>query len=138
MRCCLRLAAAPGSARAVEEPLTLYRRHRKQMSRDWRPIQADWERIVAALRVLAPSEVGAVEARARGNMQRYFAFLAYESGAPREGAGLLLTSMRSNPGAFLSDIRNLQVLLACVARMSLPGPMVDRLEEAAVRLLRAD
>ena len=136
MDLCLRLAAVPGSARAIEEELTHYRRHRVQMSRDWRAIQADWERMVSALRVLAPSDLGPVEVRARSNMQRYFAFLVYESGAPREGLRLLLSSLKSEPGAFFRDARNFELLFACLVRMAMPSALVDPLEGAAVRLLR--
>lgn len=137
MEACLRLAQAPGVVEVIEEELTLYRRHGGQMSRDWRPIEQDWERILASLRLAAPVEMARVEAKARSNMQRYFAFLAYEARDIRSCAALLGTSLRKAPGLFLSEVRNTELLLACMARAVLPTVVVDSAEEAAVRILRA-
>jgi glycosyltransferase involved in cell wall biosynthesis len=134
----LRIAlGGPEAAWAIEEELTLYRRHPVQMSRDWRPVAEDWERMIRKLGALAPQEVADAEDAARDNMQRYFAFLAYESREYGECAALLNGALRKAPGRFARDQRNWQLAAACASGLGLP-PRVHAWLERAAGLARHD
>jgi glycosyltransferase involved in cell wall biosynthesis len=136
MDLCVRLSRAAGAAGVIEEELTLYRRHGGQMSRDWRPIKQDWERVLNDHREAAPAETSLAEPRARSNMERYFAYLAYESRRHAECLSLLFASLRAAPRLFVSDPRNTQLLVAAAARLVLPAGWASGLERIAIRALR--
>jgi glycosyltransferase involved in cell wall biosynthesis len=121
----------PRAVWAVPEELTLYRRHIGQMSRDWRAMDVEWDRLLEKFRGLAPMETAAVEQRSRANMNRYFAYLAYE--AAEFPIALEFLRRASRPGwlAFLSDTRNWKALAACLSGTVLPPPVHRRLEALA-------
>lgn len=128
----LRLAIRhPGSIRPVTEELALYRRHAGQMSRDWRAMEAEWHALLEKVRLLAPEETAAVERRARSNMYRYFACLAYEERHYAVAAGWVNSSLRADPAKFLTDGRNWRVAAACLAGVLLPKGAHRRLERLA-------
>jgi glycosyltransferase involved in cell wall biosynthesis len=116
---------------AVPEELTLYRRHSGQMSRDWRAMRAEWEALLKKCRGLVPAETAAAEGRARGNMNRYFAYLAYEEAEFGAALGLVRAALRSDPGAFICDCRNWRALAACLSGVVLPFSIHRGLEELA-------
>lgn len=116
---------------AVPEELTLYRRHSGQMSGDWRAMQREWNMLLDKMRGLAPEETAAVEALARGNMNRYYACLAYENGRFSEASALIRDSFRSDPRAFVADWRSWRVAAACCSAALLPGALHFWLERLA-------
>jgi glycosyltransferase involved in cell wall biosynthesis len=121
----------PNNVSAIEETLTLYRRHQNQMSRDWRAMRADWERMLEKLRALAPGEVAAVEGLAAANTHRYLAFLAYENREFADSCRLLWRAFRRRPGGFLADRRNWMAAAGCLAGLLLPGFALSALERRA-------
>jgi glycosyltransferase involved in cell wall biosynthesis len=128
----LRIALAePGSIHSVPEALTLYRRHAGQMSRDWRAMHNEWNAVFEKCRALAPGEVEAVERRARSNISRYLAYLAYEAAEFREARLFVRLALTHDPLAFLRDVRNWRILAACSAEKALPSAMHRRLERIA-------
>jgi glycosyltransferase involved in cell wall biosynthesis len=128
----LRIALAqPGGICAVPEELTLYRRHSNQMSHDWRQMHREWNALLEKFRESAPEDTAAVERRARSNINRYFAYLAYESAEFMQAFGFVREGFRSDPLAFVTDQRNWKVVAACLSGVLLPRPIHRRLEEFA-------
>jgi glycosyltransferase involved in cell wall biosynthesis len=128
----LRLALErPNGICAIPEELTLYRRHPSQMSRDWREMHSEWNALLEKCRNSAPQETRAVERRARSNINRYFAYLAYEGAEFTQAFGFVSQSLRSDPRAFLTDSRNWKVVAACLSGAILPSSIHRRLEHAA-------
>jgi glycosyltransferase involved in cell wall biosynthesis len=121
----------PNNVHAIEEVLTLYRRHPGQLSRDWRAMERSWEATLAKLRQAAPRETAAVERRASSNHYRYLAYLAYEGRQFREAARLLSRGLRSSPAGFLTDRRNWKLAAACGAGAVLPSGVLAALERFA-------
>jgi len=128
----LRLAYAQAhSIVAVPDTLTLYRRHAGQMSRDWRAMHGEWNAVIEKCRTFAPAETAAAEARARGNINRYFAYLAYENGEFREARRFVREAARHDPRSFVTDRRNWRITAASVAEALLPSAVHRRLERMA-------
>jgi glycosyltransferase involved in cell wall biosynthesis len=128
----LRIALAqPKGICAIPEELTLYRRHSNQMSRDWRQMDREWNALLEKCRKSAPEDTRAAERRARSNINRYFAYLAYESAEFAEAFRFVRQSLRSDPRAFITDPRNWKVVAACLSGVCLPGTIHRRLEEFA-------
>jgi hypothetical protein len=119
------------SVQAVPETLTLYRRHPGQMSRDWRAMHDEWNAVFEKCRAMAPAEAAAVEARARSNINRYFAYLAYEAAAFKEARQFVRQALKHDPRAFLRDVRNWRIVAACSAEATLPAALHRRLERLA-------
>jgi glycosyltransferase involved in cell wall biosynthesis len=116
---------------AVPEELTLYRRHAGQMSRDWRAMQRDWKLLLEKFRRLAPAETAAAERKAQSNINRYFAYLAYEEADFPSAFHFLGRALRCHASAFLGDWRNWRTAAACFSGAVLPRPMHRRLEKLA-------
>jgi glycosyltransferase involved in cell wall biosynthesis len=132
MDLCLRVALyRPDNIHAISEELTLYRRHSGQMSKDWRGMRQDWERMLEKVRRVATEDTTAVEQQANSNMNRYFAYLAYESVEFRQALRLLWEGFKQSPGAFLTDSRNWLATAACLAGLTLPGFIHRGLERLA-------
>jgi hypothetical protein len=97
------------------------------MSKRWEEMAAEWERLLVKIATFDPTRFKRCESRARLNMNRYFAFLAYETGAPLRGLGYLASSLRRAPIDWARDSRNSLVAAACIARAILPEKAVQRL-----------
>ena len=121
----------PGNACAIDEELTLYRRRRGQLSRNYPAMQLEWERMIRKLEGLAPALAERSKRRARSNMSRYFGFLAHESYNEPEALRWLWRAYRYCPSGFLTDIRNWQVCVAALAGLILPRGVQQRLERMA-------
>jgi len=113
---------------AVTDTLTLYRRHVGQMSRDWHAMHSEWNAVIEKCRTFAPAETAAVELRARVNINRYFAYLAYENAEFREARRFVWEAARYDLGSFLTDRRNWTIAAASVAEALLPSAAHRRLE----------
>lgn len=128
----LRLAFAQAhSIVAVPDTLTLYRRHAGQMSRDWRAMHHEWNAVIEKCREFAPADTAAVEPTARANINRYFAYLAYENGEFREARRFVREAARHDPRSFLTDPRNWKIATASVAEALLPSAVHRHLERLA-------
>ena len=129
---CLRIALlGPGAIQAIPRDLMFYRRHSTQITRNLEKLREEWDRVVEKMRTLAPREVAGVEHRARCNINRYFARLAYEGAAHRKALALLREGFRHAPAAFVRDPRNWLTLAACGSGFLLPAGLHARLERLA-------
>ena len=124
----LRVAALrANNVGATQEVSVWYRRHPGQLSTDLGKMQEEWERVLAELGSRCGADPAAL-ALARSNMQRYFAFLAYEQGRFGAGARHMHSAFRHAPGAAFCDFRNYLVAAGCLGGLMLP-PGVRRLAE---------
>lgn len=121
----------PNNVHAIEEVLTLYRRHAGQMSRAGQSMERNWAAAVEKLRKVAPRETAAVEGRAGSNARRYWAYLAYEDRQFGAAGRLLWRGFRGCPGGFVRDPRNWKMAAACIAGAVLPAAVLARLERWA-------
>lgn len=125
----LRVAALrEGNCRAVAEDLTFYRRHARQISADWRQMEAEWPALLSKFAGRAP---GAALQAGNANMTRYFSFLAYERREFWWAVRLWARCVAMAPGALFTDGRNARMGAACVAGLVLPRGVHLWLEELA-------
>jgi hypothetical protein len=94
-------------------------------------MHVEWDALLEKCRSLAPAATAAVERRARANINRYFAYLAYEEGEFSAAFGFVRRALRSDPRAFVSDARNWRAFAACLSGVMLPAPIHRRLEALA-------
>ena len=129
---CLRIALLePGNVAAIPCHLMRYRRHAGQLSRNLAALKLEWAQVLDKLRQLAPREVARVEKRARSNMSRYFARLAFEGARYAVGLQLLSEGCRCAPAAFIADRRNWLTGAACLSGLLAPARLHRRLEGLA-------
>ena len=125
---CLRISLAQDSGILGDSGhWTYYRRHESQMSRRLHEMAAEWDRLLAKMAALSPDRFRRCEATARLNMNRYFAYLAYETGVPLRGLRLLASELFRSPAGWIRDRRNWLVTAACFAKATLPDRVVRRL-----------
>ena len=128
----LRIARlSPRNIEAIPRDLMQYRRHAGQISRDIEALKQEWARALEKLRGIAPAEVKEVEPKARSNMSRYFARIAYEDAKFRAGLELLREGFRYAPSTFLADPRNWLTAAACLSGLLLPPRLHRQLEQIA-------
>jgi len=120
-----------GNVHALPRPLTYYRRHGAQMSRDWTVMRQEWYALLEKFRSIAPSETAEASPRGSSNMTRYFAVLAYECGDFSEAASILAGSFRAAPALYLTDRRNWTLTAAAAAGLLLPSAVHCWLERLA-------
>jgi hypothetical protein len=122
---------APHNIAAICRDLMLYRRHDVQISRDLTELEREWEEVLRKFERLAPADFRQVGGRARSNMDRYFAYLAYEAGSYRRALNRLKRGWRASPTRFLVDSRNWLTFTACMSGLLLPPDIHRRLEHLA-------
>ncbi len=110
---------------------TYYRRHESQMSRRWGEMAAEWDRLLAKMAAVSPERFRRCEAAARLNMNRYFAYLCYETGVPGRGLRLLASELLRSPAGWMGDRRNWLVAAACFAKATLPERVVRRFSDGS-------
>jgi glycosyltransferase involved in cell wall biosynthesis len=116
---------------AIPAELMLYRRHGRQITRDFASLQCEWERVVSKMARLAPEVVSSVEGRARSNASRFFARLAYEYGNYGKAMQYVGKGFKCAPVRFLTDPRNWSTGAACMAGRVLPPKLHKKLERLA-------
>jgi GT2 family glycosyltransferase len=132
MDLCLRIAMlAPHNTIAICRDLMYYRRHQVQITRDIQSLESEWEQAFRKWQRLAPADVAAAGSRARSNMNRYFACLAYEEGSFGRALTFLSNGFRCSPGWFLADSRNWRAVAACASGMILPQRLCRKFERLA-------
>jgi len=119
------------SIEALPRDLLLYRRWPHQISRDFRSLEKEWDRILVKMRGLAPVDVAAVEGAARCSINRYFSRLAYEQYQFRQALHYMMEGFRADPLHSLADVRNWLTTAACVSGTVLPSRLHAGLERAA-------
>jgi len=128
----LRTALLPShTIETLPRDLMLYRRCPHQISRDFRSLEKEWERVLTKMRGLAPMEVAAVENAARCSFNRYFSRLAYEQFQFRQALRYMRKGFQAAPFGFLSDRRNWLTTAACVSGAILPPRLHAVLERGA-------
>jgi glycosyltransferase involved in cell wall biosynthesis len=118
----------PAAAMVIPEALTYYRRHGVQQSQDWRNLRRDWNVLIDKWNCMAPEDVRRFEVNASVNMNRYFAYLAYERRSFACGCKLLAEGFRIHPAGFIADFRNWKLVMACLAGLVLPKQIHKSLE----------
>lgn len=108
-------ATSSPASRAAE-----HRRHQGQMSRDWRLLRSEWERLLVRVREYAPAARCTRLAAGDSNMHRYFAWLAYEQVDFPSSLVLLRTAFGRSPGIALTNSRNWMLGAAAAAGLVLP------------------
>jgi glycosyltransferase involved in cell wall biosynthesis len=111
----------PHSVFAIPDLLTLYRRRYGQQTGNWRVMAFYWSKLLEKVRQLAPVETAKVERRASMNMQRYFAYLAYEQEDYRTARSLLAKSFGVDPLGFFVEPRGWKLGAACACGRLPPG-----------------
>jgi glycosyltransferase involved in cell wall biosynthesis len=129
---CLRIALLrPRNIQPVTADLMFYRRHKAQMTSGIRSLQQEWDRVLDKIMLLAPEKVAPRQQRARSNVHRYWARLAYESGDFAGGLDFLRKGFTVAPSYFLTDSRNWTTLAACLCGFVLPPRAHRALERMA-------
>jgi hypothetical protein len=105
---------------AIPAGLTFYRRRAGQLSKKVKVMEADWNQLLAKMEQLAPEAVRQTVGKARANMSRYFAYVAYESGNHRQAAVYLAGGLARAPALFLADARNWKLGAAIASASLLP------------------
>jgi glycosyltransferase involved in cell wall biosynthesis len=130
----LRLAMLrPSNGTAVEEDLCGYRRHPGQMSRNWRLLEVDWDRLMTGPLLRHTALTEGDRRCGHRNMLRYFSFLAYESRAVGDAARLWWRSLSTDPGAAVLDQRSWKLGAAIAAASILPERILQMLEAGGER-----
>jgi glycosyltransferase involved in cell wall biosynthesis len=120
-----------GNIRSVPEELTLYRKHRGQMSIAWESVHRESEVMIEKFMKLAPEETAAAERRARSNRALYLALLAYRAGCLEPASELACSALLNAPGKMLTKLWQWKVLAACITGRVLPRVVHRRLERLA-------
>jgi glycosyltransferase involved in cell wall biosynthesis len=129
----------PHNIEAIPIDLMRYRRHGAQMSRDIGALEQEWEQVIGRMVQLAPLQAAPVVGRARQNIHRYFARLAYEQRYYSQALRSVAKGFSSAPAAFLVDPRNWITAAACLSAVLLPEAVLIRLERlAGLQRSRAD
>jgi glycosyltransferase involved in cell wall biosynthesis len=91
-----------GNIRCVPEVLLDYRVRRGQLTKNWRRVLQDWERVMDKVRQMEPQRMAAVEYEAYAIAKRYLAYLAYVAEDYPVARRFLFEALQKKPG-FLLD-----------------------------------
>jgi hypothetical protein len=91
-----------GNIKCIPRILFDYRVRKGQITKNWRRMQRNWERVMEKMRQLEPQRMAAVENEARAIATRYLAYLAYEAEDYPASRRFLLEALQKKPG-FLFD-----------------------------------
>lgn len=120
---------------SIPNYLTYYRRRTGQLSKCLEVMEASWNQLLVKFRALAPEATQRTLGRARSNMSRFFAYVAYENGNYRRAAGYLAEGFSHAPRAFLSDARNWKLGAGIATARILPANVHHALIRVALRYL---
>ncbi len=125
----------PGNVQATPEELASYRRHPTQMSRHWHDAVPEWQKLLG--RILSYQPLTSKETLVIGssNMQRYFAWLAYQEEAYRQACLFVAGAFRISPLRAAADRRNWLLGGASLAGLLLPSRFHRWLEAAMKRVM---
>jgi glycosyltransferase involved in cell wall biosynthesis len=109
------------NCRSVPQELTLYRRHSRQMSRDWRRLSGEWQTLLRMIPGYAPASALRFLPLADCNMRRYFAWLAFEQNDFRAALMLVCSAVWRSPARALLDSRNWMLAASAAAGLLIPA-----------------
>ncbi len=121
----------PGNVACIPAFLTDYRRRAGQLTGNLETMEQSWHQLLARMQRLAPAATACVARRARSNISRYLALIAYESGQFRRSLAYARRSFCESPILFLADARNWKLAAALGAAFLMPAPWSRRLMRIA-------
>jgi glycosyltransferase involved in cell wall biosynthesis len=110
-----------GNVECVPAVLSDYRLRSGQLTKNWRRMFQDWERVMDKVRRLEPQRLAAVEDEAYAIAKRYLAYLAYVAEDYPVARRFLFEALRNNPG-FLIDGGSFFTIMAILCTY-LPKPL---------------
>ena len=110
-----------GNLVGISEPLTLYRRRPHQTSSDAQRMEKGWRDSIAKAALVAPDDVRATEAAREVNLNRYFAYIAYQNREFGASFRFLARALAASPIRFVADRRNFLLAGACLSGVLLPA-----------------
>lgn len=129
----IRLGQAGGQLCAVNEVLLNYRKHKTQVTTDWRRLSENWERVFEKARAAMPEIVAPIETVARAENAVFWATTAYQAEDFSNARRLMRQAWRGAPKTLIRNRHALIRTLACLATR-LPRPLHDMLQRGAGRV----
>ena len=124
----------PRNTFCVGGVLTKYRMRSGQITKDWRRMEAEWNKMFAKVRNAAGAKVDVVGKEARARFYRYLAYIAYENGDYANSFRLLRRALRFSALQVASDRRTWVLASALLARGILPHRIHSACDAMARRL----
>ncbi|MEL7460765.1 MAG: glycosyltransferase [Pseudomonadota bacterium] len=132
----VRIGQAGGRLHAVDEVVVDYRKHKGQVTSDWRRLRDNWERLFEKARVAAPKRVGPLERTARAENAVFWATMAYQAEEFRDARQLMRRAWIDAPGVLARKRGAWMRSAACLATR-LPRPLHDALQRGVNAVGRA-
>ncbi len=130
----LRIARqGPDAIRTLREPLTAYRRHSVQATKDWRKMHGGWKTVIARHEACEPAVWRRVRAIAWGHQLEYCASLAYNAGEIAEMRRLIRQCWKKGGLRMVGQYYTLLMTVICLATF-LPRPVQRMLGRGFVEL----
>lgn len=126
----IRMGQMGGALHAVNEVLVSYRKHKNQVTTDWRRLQKNWERLFDKARAATPHDVAPMERGARAQNAVYWATMAYQTDDFTNARQLMRKAWIAAPGALVGDKNAWVRSMACLATR-LPRSWHDALQRRA-------
>jgi glycosyltransferase involved in cell wall biosynthesis len=117
---------------SLDEPLTLYRMRSGQITKDWKRIEASWLAIFDRL-PWSIEDRRLVERRAKANLYRYLAYIAYETGDASNAWSLFRRAWSHAADEIVTDRRAWVLLGALMSTTFLPRSWHVRFEASIKR-----
>jgi len=121
-----------GNMYCIHEPLYEYRLHDGQMTKDWKRLRVNWEKVIEKIRKNIPERIKPIERKGRALQQRYCAKLAYESKDFAGARNCLYHAFISYPLIIFSDLKSWLTIVAVLSTY-LPQKLQRFIEENAMK-----
>lgn len=105
------------------------------MSRPWQDAVPEWQRVMGRVKGYRPEIAACVLATGNSNMQRYFAWLAYEEKYYWRAVKFISSAIRANPLQAIQDRRNWILCSAAMMGAVTPSSVHKNLESWGKQLL---
>ena len=122
----------PGNIFCLDGLFTKYRMRSGQITKDWRRMETEWNKVFAKARNIAGARVDLVADEARARFYRYLAYIAYENRDYANSYRLLRRALGFSALKIVSDRRTWVLISALIARGILP----DRIHRACDGMAR--
>ena len=126
-----------GNILCIPEILIDYRLREGQITKDWRRISKNWDRVMEKVKAQHPERFSSVEKTARSGQLRYYAYLAYHSGDFPGARQCLFKALTLNPLMLIYN-RRTWITLVAVLTTFLPGKLraflAQKMEKAWAQL----
>jgi glycosyltransferase involved in cell wall biosynthesis len=124
----------PRNIFCVDGSLTKYRMRSGQITKDWRRMEAAWNKMFAKMLQVAGAQVAIVAKEARARFYRYLAYIAYENHDYANSVTLLRRAMGLSALKIVCDRRTWVLMSALLARGILPDRIHGACDAMARRL----